>query len=52
MSAHHQGAIDMAKVILGFGSDPEIRKVAQDVITAQEGEITFMRQWMAKQPQP
>jgi uncharacterized protein (DUF305 family) len=52
MIAHHQGAIDMAKVILGFGSDPEIRKLAQDVITAQQGEIAFMRQWMAKQPQP
>ena len=52
MIAHHQGAIDMAKVILGFGSDPEIRKLAQDVITAQQGEIVFLRQWMAKQPQP
>ena len=52
MIAHHQGAIDMAKVILGFGSDPEIRKMAQDVITAQQGEIAIMRQWMAKQPQP
>jgi uncharacterized protein (DUF305 family) len=52
MIAHHQGAIDMAKVILGFGSDPEIRKLAQDVITAQQGEIAFMRQWMVKQPQP
>ena len=52
MIAHHQGAIDMAKVILGFGSDPEIRKLAQDVISAQQGEIAIMRQWMAKQAQP
>ena len=52
MIAHHQGAIDMARVILGFGSDPEIRKLAQEVITAQQGEITFLQQWMARQPQP
>jgi uncharacterized protein (DUF305 family) len=52
MIAHHQGAIDMARVILGFGSDPEIRKLAQEVITAQQGEIAFLQQWMARQPKP
>ncbi|MGE3289813.1 MAG: DUF305 domain-containing protein [Geminicoccaceae bacterium] len=49
MVAHHQGAIDMAKVVLGFGADPEIRKLAQDVITAQQGEIEFLQQWLARQ---
>jgi uncharacterized protein (DUF305 family) len=52
MIAHHQGAIDMARVILGFGSDLEIRKLAQEVITAQQGEIAFLQQWMARQPKP
>ena len=52
MIAHHQGAIDMARVILGFGSDPEIRKLAQEVITAQQGEITFLQQWLARQSKP
>ena len=52
MIAHHQGAIDMARVILGFGTDPAIHKLAQDVITAQEAEIRFLRQWLADQPKP
>ena len=52
MIAHHQGAIDMARVVLGFGTDPEIRKLAQDIITAQEGEIEFLQKWLARQSSP
>lgn len=48
MIAHHQGAIDMAKVELEHGKDADIRKLAQDVITAQEGEIAMMKEWLAK----
>lgn len=51
MIPHHQGAIDMAKVVLAFGKDPDVKKVAEDVIKAQEGEITWMQQWLKKQGQ-
>ncbi len=51
MIAHHQGAIDMARIVLEHGSDPEIRKLAEGIVAAQESEIAFMRDWLAKNGQ-
>ncbi|BCH66908.1 CopM family metallochaperone [Agrobacterium vitis] len=46
MIAHHQGAIDMAKVELQYGKDEKIRTLAEEIIKAQQGEIAMMQQWL------
>jgi uncharacterized protein (DUF305 family) len=46
MIPHHNGAIDMAKVVLKFGKNAEIRKLAEGVVAAQDGEIAFMQNWL------
>ena len=48
MKPHHQAAIDMAKVQLANGKDPETKALAQAIITAQEKEIAMIDAWLKK----
>ncbi len=45
MIVHHQGAIDMAKLVLTNSKRPELLKLADDIIVAQTKEINMMKSW-------
>jgi uncharacterized protein (DUF305 family) len=46
MLPHHQAAIDMAKTQLASGQDPQMRRLAQEIITDQQSEIELMQLWL------
>jgi uncharacterized protein (DUF305 family) len=48
MLPHHEAAIEMAKVQLIHGTDPEIRRLAQEIITDQQSEIELMQLWLKR----
>ena len=50
MRSHHQAAIDMAKSVLSHGKDQQVRKLANEIVEAQQKEIAFIDDWMRKHP--
>jgi uncharacterized protein (DUF305 family) len=48
MIPHHQGAIDTAKALLLYAKDPELRNLAQGIITEQQNEIKVMQAWLQR----
>jgi uncharacterized protein (DUF305 family) len=51
MVPHHQAAIDMAKTELLYGRDPQMRRLAQEIVTDQQSEMELMQLWV-KQNRP
>ena len=45
MIEHHQGAIDMARLAESRAKHAEIRELAREIISAQQGEIAQMERW-------
>jgi uncharacterized protein (DUF305 family) len=43
MIPHHQGAIDMAVAELRHGGNPQLKRIAQEIIVDQQQEIAAMR---------
>ena len=54
MIPHHQGAVDMAEIVLKFGKDARNQHLAREIIGAQRREIGEMREWLKQKniPQP
>ncbi|WP_367103253.1 DUF305 domain-containing protein [uncultured Psychrobacter sp.] len=50
MLGHHVGAVDMAKIQLKYGTDAEMRQLAQEIIDAQQSEIEQMQGWLDNNP--
>jgi uncharacterized protein (DUF305 family) len=46
MLPHHQAAIEMAKTQLLCGKDPQMRRLAQEIITDQKLEMELMQRWL------
>ena len=46
MLPHHQAAIDMAKTELAQGTNPQIRRLAEEIVADQQSEIELMQLWM------
>jgi hypothetical protein len=43
MVPHHQGAIDMAQIVLRYGKNEQLKRLAQEIIVTQQQEIAAMK---------
>ena len=48
MIAHYEGAVEMAKLSAANAKHDEIKQLSTDIISAQEKEITQMKQWQSE----
>ena len=51
MIPHHQGAVEMALIVLEHGADPDVRRLAEAIVAAQEAEIAWMTEWLVARGQ-
>lgn len=47
MIPHHEGAVEMARLVLIHGHDPATRRLAEDIIASQRAEIDAMKRRLA-----
>lgn len=55
MIPHHEGAVEMARLVLIYGRDPLTRKFAEEIIAGQQTEIESMKrrlEILRKKPDP
>ncbi len=49
MIAHHQGAVDMASILMKHGTDPDLKPLARNIFSSQTQEIGWMEGWLEEQ---
>lgn len=48
MIRHHEQGVEMATIELDRGTDPQVRSMAFDILTAQSNEIGQMQSWLTR----